>query len=110
MRTVAGQRVAVIGGTGFIGSHLTERLVAEGAEVLAVARSATRLSSLAAVRHDCTVAIADICDADGMIRMMRRFRPSIVFHLASHPDAGESFGHIADGVRVNGLGLINTLQ
>ena len=110
MRTVSGRRVAVIGGTGFIGSHLTERLVAEGAEVLAVARSEARVSSLAAVRHDCTIALADICDAAGMIRMIRRFRPAIVYFLASHPDAGESFGHIAEGMRVNGLGLINTLQ
>ena len=110
MRAVSGRRVAVVGGTGFIGSHLTERLVVEGAEVLAVARSESRVSSLAAVRHDCTIALADICDADGMIRMMRRFRPAIVFFLASHPDGGESFGHIAQGMRVNGLGLINTLQ
>jgi nucleoside-diphosphate-sugar epimerase len=110
MRTVSGRRVAVVGGTGFIGSHLTERLVAEGAEVLAVARSEARVSSLAAVRHECTIALADICDADGTIRMMRRFRPAIVFFLASHPDAGESFGHIAEGMRVNGLGLINALQ
>ncbi len=110
MTTLSGRRVAVIGGTGFIGSHLTERLVAEGAEVLAVARTEARLSMLSAVRHDCTIALADVCDADGMIRMMRRFRPAVVFHLVSHPDAGESFGHIAEGMRVNGLGLINTLQ
>lgn len=110
MHSLSGRRVAVIGGTGFIGSHLTERLVTEGAEVLAVARSAAHLSSLAAVRNDCTIAVADICDAEAMIRMMRRFRPVAVFHLASHPDAGESFGHLAEGMRINGLGLINTLQ
>jgi len=107
---LAARRVAVIGGTGFIGSHLTERLVADGAEVLAVGRSDAHLSALAAVRDDCTVAIADVCDGDGMIRMMRRFRPEIVFHLASHPDASESFGHLAAVMRVNGLGVINTLQ
>jgi nucleoside-diphosphate-sugar epimerase len=110
VRTLAGRRVAVIGGTGFIGSHLTERLVAEGADVLAVGRSESHLSSLAAVRHECTIAVADVCDADGMIRMLRRFRPSVVFHLASHPDAGESFGHLSEVMRVNGLGVINTLQ
>jgi UDP-glucose 4-epimerase len=110
MRTLSGRRVAVIGGTGFIGSHLTERLVAEGAEVLAVARSTARAASLAAVRHDCLLALADVCDGDAMIRVMRRFRPSVVFHLASHPDGGESFGHISEGMRVNGLGLINALQ
>ena len=31
-----GQRVAVLGGAGFLGSHLCERLLAEGHEVLAM--------------------------------------------------------------------------
>jgi UDP-glucose 4-epimerase len=110
VRTLAARRVAVIGGTGFIGSHLTERLVAEGADVLAVGRSDAHLSSLSAVRDDCTIALADVCDADAMIRMMRRFRPEVVFHLASHPDASESFGHLSAVMRVNGLGVINALQ
>lgn len=110
MRSLAARRVAVIGGTGFIGSHLTERLVAEGAEVLAVGRSTSHLTSLAAVRGDCTIAVVDICDADAMIRMMRRFRPEVVFHLVSHPDGGESFVHLSEGLRINGLGVINSLQ
>lgn len=110
MSALSGHRVAVIGGTGFIGSHLTERLVKDGADVLAVARSDARLSHLAAVRGDCLVAVADMCDSDAMIRVLRRFRPEIVFHLAAHPDGTESFGHIAECVRVNGLGLVHTLQ
>jgi UDP-glucose 4-epimerase len=110
MRALSGRRVAVIGGTGFIGSHLTERLVKEGADVLAVARSASRLSHLAAVRGDCLVAVADMLDGDATIRILRRFKPEVVFHLAAHPDGTESFAHIAECVRVNGLGLVHTLQ
>jgi nucleoside-diphosphate-sugar epimerase len=105
-----GRRVAVVGGTGFIGSHLAERLVGDGADVLAVARSTERLAQLAAIRGDCVIGLADICDADGITRMFRRFRPEIVFHLAAHPDASESFGQAAACVRINGLGLVNTLH
>jgi UDP-glucose 4-epimerase len=105
-----GRRVAVIGGTGFIGSHLTERLVTAGADVLAVARTTARISHLAAVRSDCTIALADVCDGETMIRMLRRFRPEVVFHLASHPDGPESFAHVAESIRTNGTGLMNTLQ
>jgi UDP-glucose 4-epimerase len=110
MVSLAGHRVAVIGATGFIGSHLAQRLVGEGADVLSVARTAARLSHLAAVRVECTVAMADVCDADAMLRLMRRFRPEIVFYLAAHPDATESFAHVAESVRTNGIGLVNTLQ
>ena len=110
MRSVAGRRIAVIGGTGFIGSHLTEQLVSQGADVLAVARTQARLSQLSAVRSGCVVALADICDPCAIARVLRRFRPHIVFFMASHPDDRESFRQIAECVRTNLLGLLNTLQ
>jgi UDP-glucose 4-epimerase len=110
MPFLAGRRAAVIGGTGFLGSHLVERLVAEGADVLAVARTPTRIRRLSAVRADCTVALADVCHAPSIAGALRRFRPDVVFHLAAHADGAESFGHFAECVRVNGLGLVNALQ
>jgi len=110
MVSLAGRRVAVIGGSGFIGSHLTHRLIGEGADVLAVARSSTRLGQLEPVRTECVIALADTSDAEMILRALRRFRPEVVFHLASHPDANESFAHLADGVRTNGLGLVYSLQ
>ena len=110
MTSLAGRRAAVIGGTGFLGSHLVERLVAEGAHVLAVARTTARLCRLSAVRGDCTVALADVCQPESIVGALRRFRPNVVFHLAAHADANESFGHFAECVRVNGLGLVNALQ
>ncbi|MDQ3148345.1 MAG: NAD-dependent epimerase/dehydratase family protein, partial [Chloroflexota bacterium] len=51
--SLGGRRVAVIGGSGFIGSHLSEHLVTTGAEVLAIARTEVGLSKLAAVRTHC---------------------------------------------------------
>jgi len=110
MASLAGRRTAVVGGTGFIGSHLIEHLVAEGADVLAVARTPARLMHLASVHADCAVAIADVCDPEALRRVFRRWRPDVVFHLAAHPDASESFEHVADCVRINGLGLVNVLQ
>jgi nucleoside-diphosphate-sugar epimerase len=108
--TVAGRRVAVLGGTGFIGSHLVERLVAEGAQVLAVARTPARIEHLAAVRGGCAIAFADICNSGEVLHTLKTFRPEVLYHLAAHPDASESFAHVADCVRINGLGLVNALQ
>ncbi len=110
MSMIGERRVAVIGGTGFIGSHLTEQLVAEGADVLAVARSETRLTSLASVRASCVVALADVCEAAAIDRILRRFRPEIVYFMAAHPDGTESFRHISECMRTNGVGLVNALQ
>ena len=108
--TLGGRRVAVVGGTGFIGSHLVERLVAESADVLAVARSATRIAHLALVRQECAVALADICSPAELEHAFRLFRPQVVYHLAAHPDGNESLAHVADCVRANGVGLVNVLH
>ena len=110
MPTLSGRRVAVIGGTGFIGSHLTARLIEYGADVVAVGRRTDHLVTLAPVRGHCRVALADICDADSIKRVLCRVRPDAVFHLASHPDAAESFAQVAKCMRVNGVGLVNTLE
>jgi len=108
--SLAGRRIVVLGGTGFIGSHLVERLVAEGANVLAVARSFDRLSQLATVRGDCAIALCDLTDGDHVKRTFRMFRPEIVYHLAAHPDGPESFEQFAACLQVNGLGIVNALQ
>lgn len=100
----------MIGATGFIGSHLTERLIREGAEVLAVTRGFSRLGNLAAASADCVLALADICERDQISAVLRRFRPDIVFHLAAHPDAAENMAHVSECVRVNGVGAANVLE
>jgi uncharacterized protein YbjT (DUF2867 family) len=43
---LANQRVLVTGGTGFIGSHLTRRLVGEGARVSILTRHASGTSRI----------------------------------------------------------------
>ncbi len=110
MPTLTGYRIAVIGGTGFIGSHLAARLIEYGADVLAVGRRVDHLVRLGPLRGHCRVGLADICNADSITPMLCRFRPDVVFHLASHPDGAESFQQVAKCLHVNGLGLVNTLE
>jgi nucleoside-diphosphate-sugar epimerase len=105
-----GRRIAVLGGTGFIGSHLVERLVAEGAEVLATGRNLANLDRLARVRADCSVALCDLRDAEDVTRTFAMFRPEIVYHLAAHPDGPETFDQFASCIAVNGSGLVNALR
>src|SRR5262249_10860035 len=56
-------RIAVTGGTGFIGSHLSRRLVADGHEVVLIVRDPKRLG-LAETIPQATVAASDLAQVE----------------------------------------------
>jgi UDP-glucose 4-epimerase len=71
-----GTRALVLGGAGFIGSHLVDGLVAAGAQRVAVVDdlSLGRESNLAdALQHDSvTLDVLDACDQEGLQRLVDR--------------------------------------
>lgn len=84
-------RVAVTGGAGFIGSHLIERLLVEGYEVLCIDNfdpfypATVKMTNLGAVVQDPKffLSAVDLCDAMSLDETMKQFEPQIVFHLAA---------------------------
>jgi UDP-glucose 4-epimerase len=76
------RRVLIIGGAGFIGSHLAARCVREGAEVHALLRpegSTRRLDDLPAV----VVHRVHLSDPVALARCLRMVRADTIFHLAA---------------------------
>jgi nucleoside-diphosphate-sugar epimerase len=72
----------VTGATGFIGSHLSRRLLAEGWNVEIVTRCGTDISILGDFPDRVTVHRHD-GTTEGMSEIMDTARPDVVFHLAS---------------------------
>jgi UDP-glucose 4-epimerase len=107
---VAGLRMAVVGATGFIGSHLTDFLVRGGAKVLAVARSRTRLANIESVATDCLFRECDILGGDSLAGILKEFRPEAVFHLAGDVDAEEDFAQMVRSVEANTIGTVRVLE
>jgi nucleoside-diphosphate-sugar epimerase len=100
----------VVGATGFIGSHLTEKLVSEEANVLAIARSDRRIENLSAALPNCTFASCDVTSRNEILRLFQEYRPQVVYHLAAQSDGPESFDHIFDCVRNNSIGVGHVLE
>jgi UDP-glucose 4-epimerase len=103
-------RVAVLGGTGFIGSHLVKRLVQDGLDVLVVARSEARLCNIDVPRKSWDLAICDICKRDEVIKAIGSFKPDAVFHLAADPDRAESFDQFTRVANSIVSGTVNALE
>ncbi len=105
-----GCKVAILGASGFIGSHVVERLVREGADVLAIGRQPGHLRAVSTATPDYRFCAADIMNAEHLVTLLRTFCPEIVFHLAAHPDGAEVFPEMHERVRVNMLGGMNALE
>ena len=100
-------KVLVTGGAGFIGSHIVDRLVQEGHEVVVVDNLSTgkRRNLNRAARFYKT-------DIQGwrLERVFRNERPNVVMHLAAQMDVRKSVEDPVFDAQVNVLGTLNILQ
>lgn len=75
----------VLGGAGFIGSHLVRRLVAAGDDVHVLVRDTTSLDRIADL--EVTVHSVDLGNASAVLRCFTSAKPDRVFHLAAETRA-----------------------
>lgn len=104
-----GKKVLVTGAAGFIGSHLADRLVAEGAEVTVMDDLSYGLRENIPSRAN--TIIADIRDYEAVRDAVRG--QELVFHLAASATTKESSMGWADPVYdsgINALGTLNVLR
>lgn len=107
-------RALVTGGAGFIGSTLVDRLLAEGHSVDVVddlsSGSLANLSEARADRqHELKVHQVDIRDA-GVVDLIARREPEVVFHLAAQADVRVSVARPAFDASVNVIGSLHVLE
>jgi len=107
-----GKRVLVTGAGGFVGSHLTERLVTLGARTRAMVhyRSDGSWGWLDHSIHSNEIEVfpGDILDRDSVAQAMTECE--VVFHLAALIAIPYSYGAPQSYVRTNVEGTVNVLQ
>lgn len=100
-------KVLVTGGAGFIGSHVVDRLLQEGHEVVVVDNLVT------GKRKNVPKAVQfyklDI-ENPKLERIFRNERPSILFHLAAQMNVRRSVEDPMFDAQVNVLGTLNVLE
>jgi UDP-glucuronate 4-epimerase len=111
-------RAIVTGGAGFIGSHLVDRLLDDGAEVIVVdnfdpfyARAIKEANLAVALRRpQCRLVELDIRDAAGAKALMNQVRPDAIVHLAARAGVRPSIDDPALYADVNVLGTVHWLE
>src|SRR5437588_7506190 len=103
----------VTGGAGFLGSHLCDRLLAEGHRVVAVDDlTKGRIANLAEARgygKQFTFTHMDI-RSEGIRTLVARHKPEVLFHLAAQASVSASMDDPLLDASVNVIGLLNILD
>ncbi len=105
-------RALITGGAGFIGSHLTDRLVTGGHQVVVVDNlshgRAGNLSAAIATGH-CELVKLDVTDPE-LATVVRTAEPQVIFHLAAQIDVRVSVADPLLDVTSNVVGTVGVLE
>ena len=106
----SGRRVLVTGGEGFIGSHLVERLLAEGAQVRALVHYNPfgRWGWLQDLGEDIEIVAGDVRDGDRVLHAVEGCE--VVLHLAALIGIPYSYEAPESYVQTNVVGSYNVLN
>lgn len=111
-----GRTILVTGADGFIGSHLTEKLLEYEANVHVLVRptSSGMLHNIGHLRDQITIHRGDLTDKHAVLLALKALKEAgnqpVIFHLGAQAHVGESWARPYETIACNVLGTLNLLQ
>lgn len=103
-------RILVLGGMGFVGSHLSEELVRLSYDVVILSRSKRKVQNIANILDRVKIEYGDITNFEWLGTTILKHKPDVVFHLAGQLTHYESFENPLYDVDVNSKTTIVALE
>jgi UDP-glucose 4-epimerase len=100
--------ILVTGGAGFIGSHIVDKLISLGHNVMVLDNFSTGNKKF--LNSKAKIIVVDIKDFENISKAFEDFRPQTVFHLAAMIDLRESLENPEKSHEVNVTGSINIIK
>lgn len=109
------KKIAIITGiTGQDGAYLSELLLKKGYKVIGLVRTLENLNTKGLdyldVSKKITFEICDLLDLSNIINIIKKYKPSEIYNLASQSSVGESFHHPIGTLNFNILSVVNILE
>lgn len=103
------KRVALTGGTGFVGANLARRLLLDGHDVHLLVRPGHAEWRIAEIRRIARLHILDFLNPEEVSRTLKEIRPDWIFHLAAY-GAYSSQTVLSRMVETNIIGTMNLVN
>lgn len=109
MNLFKNKKILITGGYGFIGSHLTKRLLQNESNISIITIPDTNTFRLQDELAEIATYETDICDAAAINSVVKEIHPDYVFHLASY-GVNSAHADYEKAVRTNVLGSVNIIN
>jgi GDP-4-dehydro-6-deoxy-D-mannose reductase len=107
---MARMRVLITGITGFVGSHLAEFALAEGAEVVGSLRGRSKTEHIEHLRQRLTLIESDLRDVFSVRALLEQARPDVVVHLAAQSFVAASWHTPSETLFTNAICQMNLFE
>ena len=106
------KNILVTGGTGFIGSHLVEALIAQGSYVIVPYQSLNPYSyfSTSNLHNKSTLVFADLKDYRRILDVISKYEIDLVFHLGAQAIVPTAYINPLGTIETNIIGTANVLE
>ncbi|MBE0544975.1 MAG: GDP-mannose 4,6-dehydratase [Verrucomicrobia bacterium] len=103
-------RVLITGITGFVGSHMAEYALAQGAEVFGACRWRSNTENIEPLRSKLHLVEADLRDQSSVQEMLAATKPDFIFHLAGQSQVMTSWQAPVETLQTNVIGQVHLLE
>jgi CDP-glucose 4,6-dehydratase len=106
------KNILVTGGTGFVGSHLVEELLKEGAKVITTYEYFDPKSYFISqdFMNKVVMANVDVTDFDKVFDLVTKFEIDYIFHLAAQAIVPTAYSNPRRTIESNIMGTVNVLE
>ncbi len=101
-------KTLVTGGAGFIGSHIVDKLIANGHEVLVIDN--LRSGKKENINPKAKFSEVDVCSLSALDAAIGSYLPEVIFHLAAQNEVPYSMDHPYEDNQINILGMMNLME
>ena len=107
------KKILVTGATGFKGAWLTYWLYLLNANVIGIGRKPNKNDNLfkqLKLKKKIQIKYFDIREKKKLEILIKKFKPSIIFHLAAQPIISEGYARPEETITINSIGTLNVVE